>query len=115
TSGVADTLRARVNLAYADQMEAVVNTLGSFDLRWQPGLPFAWLRLPSGWRASSFTRMAEAEGVLLRSSDEYALIHGRAPNAVRLALAGTLSRAQVEEACARLAHLLERPSGELSV
>ena len=30
------------------------------------GVPFVWLRMPLGWRASAFTRMAEAEGVLVR-------------------------------------------------
>jgi DNA-binding transcriptional MocR family regulator len=89
--------------------------LGRFDLSWQPGLPFVWLRLPSGWRASIFARMAENEGVLLRSADEFALIHGRAPNAVRLAIPGNHSRAQIEEACRRLARLLDSPPAELSV
>lgn len=115
TSGVADTLRAAVQDGFSDRLEGVVNVLGAYDLSWQPGLPFVWLRLPSGWRASVFARMAEAEGVLLRSADEFALIHGRAPNAVRLALPGNHSRAQIEEACRRLARLLDSPPAELSV
>ena len=39
----------------------VVNMLGVYDLSWQAGLPFVWLRMPKGWRASSFARRAEAE------------------------------------------------------
>lgn len=114
-SGVAAELRTAVQDAFSDRLEGVVNVLGAYDLSWQPGLPFVWLRLPSGWRASIFARMAEAEGVLLRSADEFALIHGRAPNAVRLALPGNHSRAQIEEACHRLARLLDSPPAELSV
>jgi DNA-binding transcriptional MocR family regulator len=72
-------------------------------------LRFVFLRLPQGWRASTFAREAEAEGVLLRSADEYALIHGRAPHAVRLALAGTVPLARFESALQALARLLDRP------
>ncbi len=115
TSGIAQDLRLAVQAGFSDRLEGVVNVLGAYDLSWQPGLPFVWLKLPSGWRASMFAREAEAEGVLLRSADEFALIHGRAPNAVRLALPGNHSRGQIEDACRRLARLLESPPSELSV
>lgn len=115
TSGAADTLRRDVQHAFADRLQGVVNSLGAHDISWQPGLPFVWLRLPSGWRASTFAREAENEGVLVRSSDEFALMHGRAPNAVRMALPGNHSRAEIEGACARLANLLDRPPVDLSV
>ena len=114
-SGKAAELRAAVQVGCSDRLEAIVKILGRFDLAWQPGLPFVWLRLPSGWRASSFVRMAENEGVLLRSADEFALIHGRAPNAVRMAIPGNHSRAQIEDACLRLARLLDSPMAELAV
>jgi DNA-binding transcriptional MocR family regulator len=115
TSGEADRLRRRVNAEMADRLQVVVSVLGAHSLSWQQGLPFVWLRLPSGWRASTFARMAEAEGVLVRSADEYALIHGRAPHAVRLALNGALSRDETREACLRLARLLCCPPSELAV
>lgn len=114
-SGRAARLRQDVQAVFADRLEAVVNVLGGHDLSWQPGLPFVWLRLPAGWRASTFTRMAEAEGVLLRSADEFALVHGRAPNAVRLAVPGNRSRQCIEEACGRLVALLSSPPEEISV
>jgi DNA-binding transcriptional MocR family regulator len=114
-SGEAAALRSAVQDGFTDRLEAIVSVLGRFDLSWQPGLPFVWLRLPSGWRASIFARMAEAEGVLLRSADEFALIHGRAPHAVRLAIPGNHSRAQIEDACLRLARLLDSPPAELAV
>lgn len=113
--GTAARLRASVQAAFADRLQGAVNVLGAHDLGWQPGLPFLWLPLPSGWRASTFTRMAEAEGVLVRSADEYALVTGRAPNGVRLALNGQMSRAETEEACGRLSRLLSRPEKEVAV
>ena len=59
--------------------------------------------------------MAEAKGVLVRSADEYALVHGRAPNAVRIAISGTLPREGFETAMRTLAGLLARPPSDLSV
>ncbi|MBU9696294.1 PLP-dependent aminotransferase family protein [Rhodobacteraceae bacterium HSP-20] len=108
-SGAAVDIRRRVGEELAGRIKVMVNTIGRFDLAWQPGLRFAFLRLPLGWRASTFTRMAEAEGVLVRSADEYALSHGRAPQAVRLALAGHVSDADFAGAMDRLAGLLSRP------
>ncbi|MEN9408266.1 MAG: hypothetical protein RL216_240 [Pseudomonadota bacterium] len=108
-SGAAAEIRKRVSAELAGRIATMVATIGRFDLAWQPGLRFAFLRLPQGWRASTFTRMAEAEGVLVRSADEYALSHGRAPHAVRLALAGHLSDADFADSMAKLAALLSRP------
>ena len=114
-TGMADALRQKVAKAFADRLQVIVETLRGHDVTWQPGLPFVWLQLPSGWRASTFLRMAEADGILLRSADEFALIHGRAPNAVRLAINGGLTLAQTAEVCARLSALLAQPTGELAV
>ncbi|WP_145103724.1 PLP-dependent aminotransferase family protein [Cereibacter sediminicola] len=114
-SGQAAEIRRRVQSAFADRLQAVVNGLGAHELSWQPGLPFVWLRLPVGWRTSSFTRTAESEGVLLRSADEYALVHGRSPNGVRLAIAGQVPRARLEAAVDRLSRLLASPPSELPV
>ncbi len=114
-SGRAAELRQRVLAGFADRLQGVVNVLGGAAIGWQAGLPFVWLPLPQGWRASTFTRMAETEGVLVRSADEYALVTGRAPNAVRLALNGRLTRAETEGAAARLARLLQRPPVDMTV
>ncbi len=114
-SGQADMIREAVQREMGDRLNMMVNRLGAFDLAWQAGMPFAWLRLPMGWRASTFTRMAEDEGVLVRSADQYALVHGRAPNAVRLAVAGNIPRQQYEAGLASLAHLLPRPPMDMAV
>ncbi|WP_225029249.1 aminotransferase-like domain-containing protein [Xinfangfangia pollutisoli] len=114
-SGAAYEIRARVQAEFAARLQLMVNRLGAFDLRWQPGVSFAWLMLPQGWRASTFTRMAEAERVLVRSADEYALIGGRAPNAVRIAVAGNVPLRDYEAALDRLAKLLAHPPADLAV
>ena len=114
-SGEADRLRKLVQADLDTRLQVAVNALGAFDVDWQPGLQFIYLRLPSGWRASSFCSHAEAAGVMVRSADEYALIHGRAPNAVRVALSGNVSLAGFEDGIARLARLLGQPPAELMV
>ncbi|OHC45680.1 MAG: GntR family transcriptional regulator [Rhodobacteraceae bacterium GWE1_64_9] len=114
-SGAAEDLRRKVQAAFSERLQAMVNALGMFDIRWQPGLPFVWLPLPSGWRASTFARTAEAEGVLVRQADEYALIHGRAPHALRIAVAGGVPLDRYEPALATLARLLRRPPSDMAV
>ena len=114
-SGQAAQIRNRVTAEYSDRLQIVVNRLGAFDLSWQPDLPFVWLRLPNGWRASTFAKAAEDAGVLMRQADQYAMVHGRAPNAVRLAVAGNCSRAELQRGVDILAQLLARPPSDMAV
>jgi DNA-binding transcriptional MocR family regulator len=114
-SGQGARLRSAVQADADLRLEMAVKTLGAFDLRWQPGLRYVFLGMPSGWRSSTFVRMAETEGVLVRSADEYALVTGRAPNAVRLALTGAVSLDAFQAALTRLAALLSRPPADLMV
>ncbi len=114
-SGAAADIRQKSQRELSERLQLLVNRLGAFDLAWQAGMPFAWLNLPQGWRASTFTRMAEDEGVLVRPSDQFAMVHGRAPNAVRVAVVGDIPRAQLEAGVAALASLLPRPPRDMAV
>jgi DNA-binding transcriptional MocR family regulator len=114
-SGEADRLRAAVGVEMARRVGRVALRLGGYDLGWQPGIPFVWLRLPQGWRASSFTRMAEDAGILLRSADQYALIHDQVPHAVRLAIPGQTTMAELEAGLASLTRLLANPPSDMAV
>mgnify|MGYP000110656303 FL=1 len=114
-SGAADEIRQKSQRELSERLQLLVNRLGAFDLAWQPGMPFAWLNLPQGWRASTFTRMAEDEGVLVRPSDQFAMVHGRAPNAVRVAVVGDIPRAQLEAGVAALAGLSPRAPRDMAV
>lgn len=115
SSGAALDIRDRVEAEFTARVEMMVNRLGGFDLAWQAGIPFAWLRLPQGWRSYTFARMAEAQGVLLRSADQYAMIDGRAPNAVRLAVPGNIARQDFDAGLASLAYMLPRPPNDMAV
>ncbi|MFT3687478.1 PLP-dependent aminotransferase family protein [Paenirhodobacter sp.] len=114
-SGEAMRLRQAAQEEMARRLQVVVQSFGDQDICWQPGLSFIWLRLPTGWRASTFARVAEGEGVLLRSADEYVLHDGHAPNAVRIALAGAVPEERFQRAIRRLVRLLENPPGDLPV
>ena len=114
-SGAAQAIRRQVSQEFSVRQQLLLNHLGTFDLAWQPGLPFVWLRLPQGWRASTFLRTAEARGVLVRSADEYALVHGKAPNAIRIAIAGNTTIKDFSAAMRTLAELLARPPSDLLV
>ncbi|CTQ34319.1 aminotransferase-like domain-containing protein [Jannaschia rubra] len=112
-TGVAASIREDVMRLQAARVIAARRALAGYDLIAREDVPFAWLRLPRGWRASSFLRAAEAEGVMLKAADEFALVDGQAPNAVRLALNGTLSDDRFEGALATLTRLLASPPQEI--
>lgn len=114
-SGEAARLRAAVQTDLETRLQIAVNELGAFDLAWSPGVRFAFLRLPSGWRSSTFVSHAEAAGVVVRSADEYALMHGRAPNAVRVAFPGNVPLEQYSQAMRKLGRLLAEPPADLMV
>ena len=99
----------------AKYVRVAVNALGGFELVWNDQVPFLWLKLPAGWRSAAFTRAAEAEGVQIRSADEFALRDGRAPNAVRIGVNGHVSLKRFEEAMQRLRTLLDNPPEQISV
>ena len=114
-SGEAARLRDKVQQVFSRRLEIALNILGRHDMKWQRGLSFIWLPMPRGWRASTFARLAESSGVLIRSADEYALTDGRAPNAVRIALSGLIPEAEFIAAMVKLAQLLDSPPDDLAV
>tara|TARA_R110002049_G_scaffold10127_1_gene50060 strand:- start:14724 stop:16139 length:1416 start_codon:yes stop_codon:yes gene_type:complete len=96
-------------------IQIAVNNLGSYELKWDRDVPFVWLQLPPGWRAAGFCRAAEAQGVQIRSADEFALRDGRAPHAVRIAVNAHVSLASFDAAMRRLRTLLDNPPEQISV
>jgi len=111
TRALAERVRARLG----EYVRVTVNALGGFDLTWNPAVPFVWLRLPRGWRAAGFCRVAEREGIQIRSADEFALRDGRAPHAVRIAMNGQVPLARFEEAMQKLRRLLDDPPELIAV
>lgn len=96
-------------------VKIAVNTLGGFDLRWRHDVPFLWLKLPQGWRASAFCLAAEKEGVQIRAAEEFAGRDAQSPHAVRMAVNGGVSLGSFEAAMERLRRLLDNPPEEIGV
>ncbi|MBE1282315.1 MAG: aminotransferase class I/II-fold pyridoxal phosphate-dependent enzyme [Rhodobacteraceae bacterium] len=109
------SLLAKVRDEMARYVHVAVNALGGFNLVWDSRVPFLWLTLPPGWRSAAFTRAAEAQGVQIRSADEFALRDGRAPHAVRIAVNGQVSLEVFEGAMLKLRELLDNPPEQISV
>ncbi len=108
-SGQADEIRQRVEKFINKRVQLAVNVLGSWDIRWRPFVPFIWLKLPQGWRGSTFVRACDAEGIRIKSADEYVLADERAPNAVRIALAPEVSEADLQAALETMSEMLSKP------
>ena len=102
-----ETLAARVRLA--------VNHLGGHDVTWHEDVPFVWISLPGGWRASRFVRAAQAKGVLLKSSEDFVLRDNRAPHSVRLAINAQIAEGCFEAAVDTIRDLLDNPQDDISV
>jgi DNA-binding transcriptional MocR family regulator len=96
-------------------VKVAVNALGAFDLHWRRDVPFVWLNLPQGWRASAFCRAAEEAGVQVRTAEEFAGRDCQSPHAVRLAINGGVPLDRFEAAMERLRHLLDNPPDQISV
>ncbi|SEP60917.1 PLP-dependent aminotransferase family protein [Thalassovita taeanensis] len=108
---VAAKIRARIN----EMVRVAVNHLGGHNVTWHQDVPFLWVSLPQGWRASSFTRTAEAQGVIVKSSEEFVLRDARAPHAVRVAVNGLVDPARFEAGIIQLRKLLDNPREEITV
>ncbi|MGX9855437.1 aminotransferase-like domain-containing protein [Limimaricola variabilis] len=114
-SGVAARVRDAVLEVQSRRLAILRDRLAPWQPRTREGVPFAWLDLPRGWRPSSLSRAAEAEGVRLKPADEFALIDGRAPSAVRIAVTGLREDAAFVAAIDRLAALLSSPPHVMEV
>ena len=110
--GTAADIAARVRGVTSERIALTRDILGPFRPALRPGVPFAWLPMPRGWRASGFLRAAELRGIQLKAADEFALVDGRAPNAVRLALTGEPVTVRFRATLQTLAAMLAAPPSD---
>lgn len=113
TCGDAARVREMVIDHTAERVRLAVNRLGGWDLRWREDAPFLWLKLPQGWRASSFTLACARVGVTVRPADEFVLADGSAPNAVRLAATTCVSEPRYLKALDDMNTLLANPEATM--
>ncbi|MEM9843692.1 MAG: PLP-dependent aminotransferase family protein [Pseudomonadota bacterium] len=108
-SGEAERFRVAVRDRIAQRVQLAVNRLGQWEINWRVDAPFLWLKLPQGWRGSTFARACEAKGIRVKPADEFALADGQAPNAVRLSLDSNLAVSEFEAALQAMSDLLAAP------
>lgn len=110
-----DRLAVAVTTRLGAYIEVLVNHLGSYDISWRRDVPFVWVTMPSGWRASSFVRAAAEQGIKLRSAEDFADRDGRFPHAVRIAINAQLSIDRFEAAMMAVRNLLDNPPERIGV
>ncbi len=110
-----DEVMDKVRLQSGEYIEAALNVLGGHDVKWRKDVPFLWLTLPPGWRASAFCQAAAEQGVQVRSAEDFASRDGRSPHAVRMALNAGVSLHHFEAAMQRLRRLLDNPPEGIGV
>jgi DNA-binding transcriptional MocR family regulator len=108
-------IMARTRLGVEKYVKIAVNVLGAFDLRWRKDVPFLWLVLPPGWRASAFCLAAEKRGVQIRPAEDFAGRDAQTPHAVRMAVNGAISLQRFETAMETLRDLLDNPADQIPV
>jgi DNA-binding transcriptional MocR family regulator len=75
----------RIDAIRRQQMAA--KYLSGFEIQTNSQSYHLWLSLPPHWRSQTFVAAAARRDIALTPSTTFAVIHGHAPNAVRLALA----------------------------
>ncbi|SDK11413.1 PLP-dependent aminotransferase family protein [Aliiruegeria lutimaris] len=108
-------ISAAVRDRIAEYIQIAVNMLGGFELKWRDDVPFLWLDLPRGWRASEFTLAAERAGIQIRSAEDFTLREGRAPHSVRICVNGQISLERFEAAMTVLREMLNNPPEQMTV
>ena len=114
-SGAAREIRERVREANRSGVALAREAFAGQAFESRDEVPLIWLRMPRGWRASSFAAAAKARGVLVKPADLFALPDGRAPNAARIALNGAVDPAVHADALGRLAAILSETPMDLEI
>ncbi|MFP7672598.1 PLP-dependent aminotransferase family protein [Marivita sp. S0852] len=96
-------------------IRTAVNILGHHDLGWREDVPFFWLPLPVGWRASAFCQAAEAQDIKIKPAEDFVGREAHAPHAVRIAVNAQIPLDRFEQALHKLRNLLEHPPEQISV
>ncbi len=114
-SGAAQEVKERVRAANRSAVALAREALRGQDFESRDEVPLIWLRMPRGWRASTFAAAAKARGVLVKPADLFALPDGRAPNRVRIALNGAVEPGVFRGALGRLGALLQETPMDLEI
>jgi DNA-binding transcriptional MocR family regulator len=85
-SGAADEISLWIHRECVARERAAQKILNGFDVQHKSGSMHIWLALPDRWNGREFAHAMERRGVLLRSSELFAVDDQPTPNCVRLSL-----------------------------
>lgn len=85
--GTAVSLAGAKRKDASERQALAARALKDFSLRRDPRAYHLWLELPEHWRADSFCAAALQEGISVTPASAFCIAPGRAPNAIRIALA----------------------------
>ncbi len=109
----------RINLAIGQEMARYIGCMGKVlgprGLVWRPEVPFGWLMLPDGWRASAYCQAAASAGIRIRSAEDFAPRDANTPHAVRIAVNAQMRLEDFEAAMLTLRSLLDNPPERIGV
>jgi DNA-binding transcriptional MocR family regulator len=109
SSGDAARIRGQVLERVNKWVQTTVNLMGKWDISWRRDVPFIWLNLPRGWRASSFASACERENIVVRAADEFALNNMPTPHAVRISVNCNIPQDLYVAALRKIDNLLANP------
>ncbi len=110
-----DDLTARARDIYGQYITRAATILEGYAVNWRIDVPFVWITLPQGWRASAFCQAAEAADAPVRPAEEFAGRDSRVRHKVRLAINAGVSIDSFAAALQRLRDLLDNPPEQISV
>jgi DNA-binding transcriptional MocR family regulator len=87
TDGTATTIERAKRADAVARQEILAHRFAGFVVRADPRAYHCWWELPEPWRAETFVAAAARRGIAVSPAAAFAVGQGRAPNAVRLAMA----------------------------
>jgi DNA-binding transcriptional MocR family regulator len=107
-TGVADQIAQSIRAECVAREAAAREILAGLQMESKPGSMHIWLRLPEHWSSREFMSVAERHGVLLRSSELFAVDEQPTPNAARLSLSTPHSLEAVRRGLERVRVIAEQ-------
>ena len=106
SNGEAQRLIALQRQQLAERQQTAHPLLAGLDYRWQPEHPHLWLPLPEPWTSQAFAAALRQQGVLVRTSDQFAAGRTTAPRAIRISLNSARNLDQLAQGLATVRRLL---------
>ncbi|MGJ8545363.1 MAG: PLP-dependent aminotransferase family protein [Sulfitobacter sp.] len=100
---------------YGTYSTCAKEVLSEYRLSANGSVPFLWLELPEGWRATAFCQAAAEASIKIRAAEEFAARDARVPHAARIAINAAHGLQSFRNAMLRLRALLDNPREQIGI